>query len=102
MPSSTELEKALNPVTNGYAETILNLSWVIQNEDALKGIFPEDWTHVDCIDPIKLGFWIKVSGIDFRNEAQLQFALFLMQESRLLQRNGNYIRRNPDRVFTIQ
>ena len=44
-----------------FSETLGNEDWLRANEDKLKNILPETWTHVNNLNSLQLGFSLKLS-----------------------------------------
>jgi len=79
--------------------TLLNLNWLRKNEAKILEILPQTWTHIDNLDPVKLGYQFKVIGIDWRSNEELTAVLCLLEKIGITLRDGYTIRANPHSVF---
>lgn len=84
-----------NPVPDNLRGTIDNRVWLRENEQALKALFPETWTHVENLNGLELGFGMKLIGIDWRSTAEFSFVLIVLEKLGLTLRDGLTVRRNP-------
>lgn len=81
-------------------DTLGNIDWLRANEDAVKKLLPETWTHMENLNGIKLGFGLKLVGIDWRSEDQFGKVMLFLEKIGFMQRqNGYQVRANPNRVI---
>jgi hypothetical protein len=73
--------------------------WLCNNEDALKKLLPDTWTHIHNVDGLKLGFGLKLLGVDWRSENEFARILVYFERIGLLIREGMAVKRNPCIVF---
>ena len=58
----------------------------------IRGVLPETWTHVSNLNWLKIGFHLKLAGIDWRS---LEDGMAQIERLGLVQRDGWSIRRAP-------
>lgn len=58
------------PFALKFENTLGNRSWVKDNESKLQAIFPETWTHIQNLNPLQIGYQLKVVGIDWHSEEE--------------------------------
>ena len=81
-------------------ETLGNIEWLRANEDAIKKLLPENWTHMENLNGLKLGYGMKLIGIDWRSEDQFGKVMLFLEKLGMMQRqNGYQVRANPSRVI---
>lgn len=80
-------------------ETIGNREWVKENEDKIKNILPETWTHIQNLNGLQLGFQLKLIGIDWRSEEEFGKVFVFLEKMGILLREGQTFRRNPHSIF---
>lgn len=54
----------------GPQDTLGNKEWLLANEQAVKDLLPETWTHIGNLNGLQLGFRLKLIGIDWRSETE--------------------------------
>ena len=69
------------------------------DEDKLKNILPETWTHVNNLNGLQLGFSLKLLGVDWRSENVFGKIMLFLERIGLLLREGMTVRRNPHSSF---
>lgn len=57
----------------------------------IREALPETWTHIDNVNWLRVGFTLKLAGLDWRS---LPGAIVRLQQLGLLQRDGYLIRRS--------
>ncbi len=80
-------------------DTLGNLAWLSANETALKALLPEVWTLATNIDGPKLGFGLKLLGVDWRSAEEFGRVMVFLEKAQLLQRRDYQVRVNAARVF---
>jgi hypothetical protein len=80
-------------------ETVFDYEWMKIHEQKLKEFFPETWTNVSNINGLKIGFGLKLLGVDWRTEEEFGAILLLFEDLGLLLREGYTIRRSNHVVF---
>lgn len=81
-------------------DTLGNMQWVRENEEKIKNIFPETWTHAANINNIQLMFQMKLIGIPWSTEAELLKILTFLTKIGIVQvSKTELIRRNPHSIF---
>lgn len=79
--------------------TLGSEEWLRNNEDALKKLLPDTWTHIHNVDGLKLGFGLKLLGVDWRSENEFARVLVYFERIGLLVRQGMTVKRNPLQRF---
>jgi len=80
-------------------QTLGNREWVRQNEQAIKDLFPDTWTHVMNLNPVAIGFGLKLIGIDYRTDAEYCKVVQFFEDVGILMRDGYLVRRSHLPVF---
>ena len=90
-------------MSQALLNTIGNAEWVSKNEENLRKLFPETWTHKDNTDIsiLRTGFQFKLLGIDWRSEQELVSCMVYLTKIGVIQVQGDLIRRNPHSVFRL-
>lgn len=70
-----------------------------KNEDGIKKMLPETWTHMHNLNGLQLGFQLKLMGFDWRSQDQFGAFMVAFEKAGLLLRDGMLIRRNHHQVF---
>lgn len=70
-----------------------------KNEDAIKSIFPETWTHIENLDGSRIGFRLKLIGVDWRSEDEFGRVMMFFEKIGILLRDGYLVKRNPHSIF---
>ncbi len=83
-------------------DTLGNKEWLQKNEDAIKKLFPETWTHVRNLNALQVGFGLKVLGCDWRSKDDFRGVMLFLEKARLVLRDDMCVKRNPDRVFMLE
>lgn len=76
-------------------ETFDNPQWLKAHSSTLKNFYPETWTHIANWNPLPLLFRLKLLGVDYRTDADMNQIRVRMQTLRLVQVDGYLIRRSP-------
>lgn len=81
-------------------DTLGNIDWLRANEEKIKDLLPQTWTHIENLSGLKLGYGLKLLGVDWRNEQQFGAVMvFLEKTGLMLRQNGFQVRANPNSVF---
>lgn len=86
-------------VPNGLRETLGNIEWLRANEDKIKDILPETWTHIHNLNGLQMGFKMKLLGIDWRSEDEFGRVMVFFQKTKLMLMDGLLVKRNPHSIF---
>lgn len=76
-------------------KTLGDAQWVLDHEKAIKELLPQTWTHMENIDMMKLGFRLKLLGIDWRSELELAKCLVFFEKIGFMIRDGYTVRAKP-------
>ena len=79
--------------------TIRNLEWVKKNEQTLKEIFPETWTHMFNLNGLQIGYKLKLYCIDWRTQEEFGQIMIYLEKIKIILRDGLTIKRNPRSIF---
>ncbi len=80
-------------------ETLGNRQWLKDNEKGLKSLFPDTWTLDANLCMVRVGFGLKLLGVDWRSDEELiKVLVFLEKTGLLLRQNGHQLRTNPSTV----
>jgi hypothetical protein len=80
-------------------DTLGNEDWLRKNEDAVKKLLPETWTHMQNLNGLQIGFGLKVLGVDWRSEDEFGRVMLFLERVRFMLRDGLTVKRNPHSVF---
>jgi hypothetical protein len=80
-------------------DTLGNAAWLRANEQAIKDLFPETWTHIGNLEGLKIAYRMKVLGIDWRSEDQFAKVMVFLTKTGFLLMQGQTVKRNPHSVF---
>lgn len=81
---------------------VTNVEWLKTNEEKIKQVFPETWTHVSNVSLLQIGFKFKTLDIDWRSEDQLAKLMVYFTKIGMLERHGMLVRRAPHSIFGEQ
>lgn len=79
--------------------TIRNPEWVKKNEQTLKEIFPETWTHMFNLNGLQIGYKLKLYCIDWRTQEEFGQIMIYLGKIKIILRDGFLIKRNPHSIF---
>lgn len=79
--------------------TLGNTEWLKKNEQAIKDIFPQTWTHMHNLNGLQLGFKFKLLGIDWRSEDDFGKIMVFLEKTKIILRDGYTVKANPHSVF---
>ena len=86
-----------------FSNTLGNTLWLGQNENKLKEMLPSQWTHVDNLNGLQIGWKMKLLGLDWRSEQEFGKIMVFLEKVGILQRqNGLQVRANPVNIFQVQ
>lgn len=81
-------------------ETLGNETWLKANEAKIKEMLPETWTHIGNLNGLKLGFHLKLIGVDWRSPDEFGRVMLFLEKAGMMQRqNGYQVRANPSSIF---
>ena len=97
----TNFKEATLPLSERLLPTLANFDWVKQNEEKLRNLFPETWTHPLNVDHLKLRFQTKLIGLDWNTDKELKTILVALTKMGIAQVSAQQlIRRNPHSIFS--
>ena len=77
----------------GLQDTLGNQKWMEENADKVKGILPPTWTHISNLDGLKLGYCLKLIGIDWRSQEEFGKCMVFFERAGLMKRDGVLVKR---------
>ena len=80
-------------------DTLGNEEWLRANEQKVKEMLPETWTHIGNLNGLQIGFKMKLLGIDWRSEDQFAKAMTFLTKTGFFLMQGQTVKRNPHSVF---
>jgi hypothetical protein len=80
-------------------ETLGSDEWLRANEDKVKALLPETWTHLGNLNGLQIGYRMKLLGIDWRSEDEFGRVMVFMERAKFMLRDGMLVKRNPQSVF---
>jgi hypothetical protein len=82
------------------ADTLANEEWWKKNTEAVKKMLPLTWTHIANLEGLKIGFAMKLIGLDWRTQDQFGRIMVFFEKIGVMQRQNVYhVRANPDWAF---
>ena len=86
-------------MSTNLSDTLGNLEWCRNNEKELKGLIPSNWTHINNLNGLKIGFQLKLIGVDWRSQDEFGKVMVFLEKVGIMQRqNGFQVRANPDPI----
>ena len=87
---------------NSLKETLGNIDWVRKNEDKLKGLLPDIWTHMHNLNGLKIGFGLKLLGVDWKSEDEFGTIMLWLEKIGIMVRQNTYqIKASHGSIFKI-
>jgi len=80
-------------------ETLGSDEWLRANEEKVKALLPETWTHLGNLNGLQIGYRMKLLGIDWRSEDEFGRVMVFMERAKFMLRDGMLVKRNPQSVF---
>lgn len=75
------------------------IGFLRENEDKIKKILPETWTHVHNLNGLKLGYQLKLLGLNWWTNEGFAEIMVQLEKSGLMLRDNFLVKANPHRVF---
>lgn len=79
--------------------TIGNKEWLKINEAGLKAMLPKTWTHMHNLDALRLGYQLKLIGVDWRSQEEFGKVMVYLEKIGLLLRDGLNVKANHQSIF---
>ena len=79
--------------------TLANLDWLKANEDNLKSVLPNTWTHMREVNMFEIAYRLKLLGVDFGTPEDLVKVLQFIEQIGFMVRKGYLVKANPNRVL---
>ena len=71
-------------------DTLGNEQWIREHEVEIRKLLPDTWTHINNIHGLKLGFGLKLLGVDWRSDDEFGKVMVFLERIGILQRqNGS-------------
>lgn len=80
-------------------DTLGNEEWLKENEEGIKDLLPETWTHMHNINGLQMGLKMKMLGIDWRSQDEFGRVMVFLEKAGFMIRDGLTVRRNPNIIF---
>lgn len=80
-------------------DTLGNEQWLRKNEDNVKALLPETWTHMGNLNGLQIGYRLKLLGIDWRSEDEFGRVMLFLEKVGIMLRDGLTVKRNSQSVF---
>lgn len=80
-------------------DTLGSAQWLRENEDKVKALLPDTWTHIGNLNSLQIGYGLKLLGIDWRSEDEFGRVMLFLEKARFMLRDGLAVKRNPQSVF---
>lgn len=71
-------------------ETLGNENWLRENEQKLKNLLPKTWTHMSNINGLKIGFGLKLIGVDWRTNEEFSRVMIFLEKVGIMIRQNTY------------
>lgn len=85
---------------NSLINTLGNENWVRENESEIKNLLPKTWTHMHNLNILKIGFGLKLIGIDWRSEDEFgKIMVFLEKIGIMIRQNGYQVQSSNQSIF---
>lgn len=82
------------------ADTLGNKEWLKANEAAIRALLPETWTHMENLNGLRLGYGLKLIGVDWRSEDEFGRVMLFLEKTGMLQRQNDFqVRANHRSIF---
>lgn len=79
--------------------TIRNPEWLKKNEQAIKDIFPQTFTHMHNLNGLQIGYKFKLLGIDWRSQDEFGGIMVYLEKIKIILRDGLTVKANPHSIF---
>ena len=79
--------------------TLLDVTWLYENEAKVRELLPDTWTHIDNVDIASIAHGLKSLGVNWQNEEWAAHSVHTLKMLGILQREGHTMRRNPRSLF---
>ncbi len=83
-------------------KTIGNDEWLKVHETELKALFPADWSHACRVSMLKIGWELKLLGVEWRSEIELINIFVYFGKIGIVEHDPDFkeiIRANPKDIF---
>lgn len=74
-------------------DTLGNEQWLASNANKLKEILPETWTHIANLNGLKLGWDLKLLGVDWRSQDEFGRCMVYLERVGIMKRDGVLVKR---------
>ncbi len=72
-------------------DTLGNQQWLIDNEKSLKDMLPKTWTHMHNLNPVQIGYKLKLLGIDWRSDQDFGSVMVYLWRVGFMLRKDKYL-----------
>jgi hypothetical protein len=84
----------MKPILLGSAKFWEVEDAIKENELKIRNLLPETWTHVANLDPVKIGFNLKLIGFDWRTNQEYAAFMGHLQKLKILELKNMLTRRS--------
>lgn len=88
-----------DPLGFSAKNTLGNLDWLKANEDKIKSILPNSWTHMREVRMFEIAVRLKLMGVDWTTPEDLVKILQFIEKIGFMVRKGYLVKSNPQRVL---
>lgn len=71
-----------------FEDTLHDKAWLASNRKELLEVLPDQWTHWTNIDLLKIGFKLKLLGLDWRSKDDFIETMIILESVGILVSNG--------------
>lgn len=81
-------------------QTLGNKHWLMHHEQAIKDMFPTEWTHCMQINHFMIGAKLQVLGLDWKSETELIMTITALAADGFVLTDGRLMKSNPFPIFS--
>jgi len=97
----SEYTQEIQDLETRVISVVCNAEWMKKNEQRLKELFPENWTHAGNLNPVFIGFQLKLLGVDWRSEVEYAAVLVYFKQVGIIKVDGLLVKRGEGLVKEI-
>lgn len=72
------MNSPLPSIPTKFQSTLGSDIWLEENKEVLLKLFPDNWEHIQNINPLVVGFKLKVLGVEWNTEMEFGFAMMFL------------------------
>ncbi len=89
--------QSLQPLIQWSGKT---MEWIVDHEEALRKLFPEEWTRIIDLNPAQIGFNLKLLDLDWRENSDFVNIMTCLTAAGFCYRNEEEVKRKNFPVLT--